>query len=213
MPAILPVQIRHSVSAMPHLLWVYGAFLVLSYACFSISHATHRLRTQQKLYLAHGLVLLLFLGFAVEIMILISSERSAKAVAQTAVPRIRESTQVVFYDTHLAGMAFYLRAERPIWLVTHGHKKRTFLGNYYAVDERRDLTTRWGDAIFDFEEFREKWRTAKQPLLIVVKEKNLQRFTRNVGEAPKRLNEIDEYLLVTRNKGDGVSSYRNGTPG
>jgi hypothetical protein len=171
------------------------------------------LRTQQRLYLAHGLVLLLFLGFAVEIMILVSSERSAKAVAQTAVPQIRESTQVVFYDTHLAGMAFYLRAERPIWLVTHSNKKRTFLGNYYAVDERRDLTTRWGDAIFDFEEFREKWRTAKQPLLIVVKEKNLQRFTRNVGEAPKRLNEIDEYLLVTRNEGDGVSSYRNGTPG
>ena len=212
LPGILPVQIRQSVSAMPHILWGYGAILVLSYAYFSMSDAKRRLRNQQQLYLAHGIVLLLFLGFAAEIMTLISSERSAKAVAAAAVPQIGESTQLVFYDTHVAGMGFYLRTERPIWLVTHGNKKRTFLGNYYTAGQRKDLTTRWGDTIFDFEEFREKWQTTKQPLLIVVKEKNLQRLTRNVGETPKRLSEIDEYLLVTRNEGDGLLSYRNGRP-
>jgi len=197
-PAILPTPIRQSVSSMPYSLWAHGTFLALSYACLSMSNAARRLKTQRQLYAVHGIIMLLFLGFAVEIMILISSDRSAKPVAETAIPQIRESTQLVFYETHLAGMAFYLRAERPIWLVTHGNKKRTFLGHYYEVDERKDLTTPWGDAIFDYEEFHEKWQTTTQPLLIVVKEKNLRRLAKNVGEAPRRLAAVDGYLLVTK---------------
>jgi hypothetical protein len=131
-------------------------------------------------------------------MFLVSHDRSAKAVAEKALSQIRESTQLVFYDTHLPGMPFYLQAERPIWLVTHGDKKRTFLGHYHDAAERKDLTTPWGDAIFDFEEFREKWQTAKRPFLIVVKHKNLRRLARDVGEEPRKLADIDGYALVTK---------------
>jgi 4-amino-4-deoxy-L-arabinose transferase-like glycosyltransferase len=197
-PPILPVPIRAGVSAMPQFFWFYGAFLVLSFAYLSVSSATRRLPTQPQLCLVHGFGMLLFLVFAVEIMFLVSHDRSARAVAEKVLSQIRESTQLVFYETHLAGMAFYLRAERPIWLVTHSDKKRTFLGHYYEAAERKDLTTRWGDAIFDYEEFREKWQTAKQPLLVVVKDKNLWRLARNVGEAPKKLAAVDGYALVTK---------------
>ena len=197
-PAISPPPIRPSISAMPHSLWAYGAFLVLSFAFLSMSHLTRRLQSQRQLYVVHGVVMLLFLGFAAEIMILISGDRSAKAVAEKTVPQIHESTQLVFYDTHLAGMAFYLRADRPIWLVTHGNKKRTFLGNYYTIATRKHMITPWGDAIFDYDEFREKWQSARQPLLIIVKEKNLSRLTENIGEAPKPLAAVDEYLLVAK---------------
>jgi 4-amino-4-deoxy-L-arabinose transferase-like glycosyltransferase len=197
-PAILPVPIRAGVRAMPQYFWLYGAFLALSFAYLSASRAARRLPTQRQLYAVQGVVMALFLGFVVEIMFLVSHDRSARAVAEKALSQIRESTQLVFYDTHLPGMPFYLHAERPIWLVTHGDKKRTFLGHYYAAAERKDLTTPWGDAIFDFEEFREKWQTAKQPLLVVVKEKNLSRLARNVGEVPKKLAAIDEYALVAK---------------
>jgi 4-amino-4-deoxy-L-arabinose transferase-like glycosyltransferase len=197
-PAILPVPIRAGVGAMPQFFWFYGAFLVLSFAYLSVSSATRRLPTQPQLYLVHGFGMLLFLVFAVEIMFLVSHDRSARAVAEKVLSQVRESTQLVFYETHLAGMAFYLRAERPIWLVTHSDKKRTFLGHYYDVADRKDLTTPWGDAIFDYEEFREKWQTAKQPLLVVVKDKNLSRLARNVGEAPKKLAAVDGYALVTK---------------
>jgi len=197
-PAILPVPIRAGVRAMPQYFWLYGAFLVLSFAYLSVSRAARRLPTQRQLYAVQGVVMALFLGFAVEIMFLVSHDRSARAVAEKALSQIRESTQLVFYDTHLPGMPFYLHAERPIWLVTHGDKKRTFLGHYYAAAERKDLTTPWGDAIFDFAEFREKWQTAEQPLLVVVKEKNLSRLARNIGEVPKKLAAIDEYALVAK---------------
>jgi 4-amino-4-deoxy-L-arabinose transferase-like glycosyltransferase len=197
-PAILPVPIRAGVSAMSQFFWSYGAFLMLSFAYLSVSKAARRLPTQPQLYLVHGFVMLVFLVFAVEIMFLVSHDRSARAVAEKALSQIRESTQLVFYETHLAGMAFYLRAERPIWLVTHSDKKRTFLGHYHEVAERKDLTTPWGDAIFDYEEFRKKWQTAKQPLLIVVKEKNLERLAREVGEMPQILAAVDGYALVAK---------------
>jgi 4-amino-4-deoxy-L-arabinose transferase-like glycosyltransferase len=196
-PAILPAPIRAGVSAISRVFWLYGAFLVLSLAYLSVTRAARRL-TQRQLYAVHGIVMALFLGFAVEIMFLVSHDRSARAVAEKALSQLRESTQLVFYDTNLPGMPFYLHAERPIWLVTHGDKKRTFLGNYHEIAERKDLTTPWGDAIFDFEEFREKWQTVKQPLLVVVKEKNLTRLARNVGDVPKKLAAIDEYALVTK---------------
>jgi 4-amino-4-deoxy-L-arabinose transferase-like glycosyltransferase len=197
-PAILPAPIRAGVSAMPQFFWLYGALLALSFAYLSVSRAMRRLSTQRHLYAVHGIVMALFLAFAVEIMFLVSHDRSARAVADKALSQIHGSTQLVFYDTHLPGMPFYLHVERPIWLVTHGDKKRTFLGHYYEAAERKSLTTPWGDAIFDFEEFREKWQTAKQPLLIVVKEKNLSRLARDVGEEPKKLADIDGYALVTQ---------------
>jgi hypothetical protein len=175
-----------------------GAFLVLGYSYLSMSNVTRRLESQRQLYVIHGVGMLLFLGFAAEVMILISGDRSAKAVAEKAVPRIYESTQVVFYDTYLAGVAFYLRADRPIWLVTHGDKKRTFLGNYYAIATRKHMITPWGDAIFDYDEFREKWHAARQPLLVVVKEQNLSRLTENIGTTPTPLAAVDEYLLVAK---------------
>ena len=73
-----------------------------------------------------------------------------------------------------------------------------FLGNYYKIAARKHLITPWGDAIFDYDEFREKWQTMKQPLLVVVKEKNLSRLAKDVGEEPRRLAAVDEYVLVTK---------------
>ena len=95
-------------------------------------------------------------------------------------------------DTHRNGpspntITFYLRTERPIWLVIHGNKKRTFLGNYYTIAARKHLITPWGDAIFDDEEFSEKWQTMKQPLLVVVKEKNLSRVAKDVGRGAAKV--------------------------
>jgi 4-amino-4-deoxy-L-arabinose transferase-like glycosyltransferase len=198
LPAILPGPIQSGISGMSQSLWVYGVFMALGLGYLAVSKTSRRLLTQRQLYIVHGLALLMFLGFAVEVVILVSSDRSAKAMAEKVAPQIRESTQLVFYETHLAGMPFYLRAERPIWLVIHGNKKRTFLGNYYTIATRKHLITPWGDAIFDYDEFREKWQTMKQPLLVVVKEKNLSRLAKDVGEEPRRLAAVDEYVLVTK---------------
>ena len=93
-------------------------------------------------------------------------------------------------------MPFYLHSERPIWLITHDSKKRTFLGNYHVIGKRRDPLTPWGKAIFNLDDFREQWKTRKQPLLVIVKEKNFDRLVETVGEALNPVATIDEYFLV-----------------
>jgi hypothetical protein len=66
------------------------------------------------------------------------------------------------------------------------------------MTDREEPTTHWGKALLDFEEFQEKWQTAKQPLLIILKEKNLRRLLEQVGESPQRIGAFDEYLVVMK---------------
>ena len=197
-PVILSDPIREGVSRMPHHLRACGAALVLVFLYFALSNNQARSKTHGQLFLTHAAGLALFFAFSVEVMVLIAPDRSAKLVAEKAMPLISPATQLVFYETHLAGMPFYLRSERPIWLVTHENKKRTFLGNYYVSAKITNPTSRWGDAIFEYDEFRDKWQSTKQPLLVIVKEKNLRRLVETVGESPKILAAVDEYLLVTK---------------
>jgi hypothetical protein len=133
-----------------------------------------------------------------KMMILVSPERSAKAIAEAALSLQTPETHVVQYDTYLAGLAFYLRSERPVWLITRDGKERTLLGNYYAIGKRENPMTSWGQSIFHLEEFHEYWRSANHPLLIIVKDKNLPRFSKSLGESPVKLAAEDEYLLVAK---------------
>jgi hypothetical protein len=130
--------------------------------------------------------------------VLISPARSAKDIALKALPFLSPTTQVVSYDTYAEALPFYLGAEKPLWMVTHNNKKRTFLGNFYAITGQPEPITRWGKALLDFDEFRAIWQSSDVPLLILVKEKNLHGLERRVGTALHRVAEDDEYLIVTR---------------
>jgi hypothetical protein len=195
LPAILPRQIRSAVIGMPYLVWSYAAVSVALLGYLAKAKTT---ASQSRLYIWQSVGLCVFLLFIVQMMIRISPNRSAKSLAEAIRPRLTNTTQVVLYDTYLAGTPFYLQSERPVWLVTYGRKKRTFLGNYYAIGKRADPLTPWGKAIIDFEEFKTIWQTAKQPLLIIVKEKNLSRLEKEVGESLARLAAADDYLVVAK---------------
>ncbi|MGE5220500.1 MAG: glycosyltransferase family 39 protein [Chloroflexota bacterium] len=197
-PMILVRQIRDTVDSMASLVWVYAAVSVAVLVYLITAKHTGEADRQRSLYWVQSLGLCCLLVFVVEMEIAVAPDRSAKAIASAARRYVAPATQVVFYDTYLAGTAFYLRTEQPIWLITNGKKKRTFLGNYYALGKRADPVTRWGQAMLDFNEFRNRWKSAKQPLLIIVKEKNLSRLEENVGESLRRLAAADEYLVVAK---------------
>jgi hypothetical protein len=140
--------------------------------------------------------MVLFLIFAVQLMIAISSVRSAKGLAEKAVSVITPTTQLVFYETYLAGMPYYLRSEKPIWMVTHSRKRKTFLGNYYALANRDEPVTRWGEALLDYDQFSQRWRSVQQPMVIFLKEKNQFRLEQEVGAAAKRVGAFDDYIVL-----------------
>lgn len=196
-PAILSKHIRSAVVDMDFFVWTYAAVSAALLA-YLLRRRTTPPASQSRLYILQCLGLGVFIAFVVEMMVLVSPNRSAKPIAELLKPRLSAATQVVLYDTYLTGIPFYLRSARPVWIITHGRKKRTFLGNYYAVGKQADPVTPWGRALLDFEEFKRVWQTTRQPLLIVIKEKNLPRFIEDVGESPAQLAAVDEYLIVSK---------------
>lgn len=196
-PAILPNLIRQNVSHIAYFIWIYAAILGVVLASLSISKASGFWRTQPRAYLVFCLGTTLFLIIIVHMMVGASRRRSAKELAENMLPQITTATQVVIYDTRLAGMPFYLRAERPLWVITYARKQRTMLGNFYAKGARPEPTTRWGKAMFDFNEFPDRWKVTKTPLLIIIKEKNLPHLQDQLGLSPRRIKTVGEYVLLT----------------
>jgi hypothetical protein len=196
-PAILAPAIRATVAGNAHILWIYGV-LITAFLLFLLFQSHQRLLLMGQLYLAHSVSVLLFLLFIITMVVLAAPERSALPLATIVTARLTPATQIVFFDTYQAGMAFYLRTEKPLWVVTHANKKRTFLGNYYAIAGHPEPTPPGGKALLDFEEFQSRWKTATQPLLIIVKTKNLPHLEERVGKSLKQIGAIGEYLVMTK---------------
>ena len=196
-PGILAPQIRGRFSDMAYVLWLYAIVSLLILAYMARRRMSQDRMPQDVIYLAQVVGLAVFFVFLTEVMISTALDRSAKTTAMAVLSRLRAGEQVVFFETYMSGLPFYLDAKRPVWLITHGNKKRTFLGNYYAIGKRHNPVTPWGEAIFNLDKFGEQWKSRTQPFLVIVKDKNLQQLADTIGEAPKRLAQIDEYVLIS----------------
>ena len=195
-PMILPRTIANGISAMTPQIWLYGAVIMLMLILLSYWQAARQPPRQAQLFVVQAAAMIVFLAFVSQLMIATAPLRSAKALAEKTAALVLAETQVVFYDTYLSGMAFYLRAEKPLWVVTYSKKKRTFLGNFYALGKREELIGPRGKALLDFDEFRQQWETAKQPLVIFVKEKNRARLEAEIGAAPQRIATVNDYVVL-----------------
>jgi 4-amino-4-deoxy-L-arabinose transferase-like glycosyltransferase len=196
-PAILPEQLRYSLTPMAWSIFIYATICLVILIALRSRKATGLWKSQSKVFVVHGLGALFFLIVLTQMMITVSRDRSAEEIAHYVAASIDADTQVVFYDTYLSGMPFYLGAQRPVWIVTHANKKKTVLGNFYVATHRAWPDTRWGKAIFDFDEFREAWNKNDRPLLIIVKQKNLSRMEKEIEASPRKLAAIDEYVLLS----------------
>jgi hypothetical protein len=197
-PVIMPHAIRTGVVNMADHLWLYGALIVLVPLLLLFRRTSGKLPHQPLRFLTQAYSTILFLFFVAELMVAVAPFRSAKALAGKAATRIAPTTQLVFYDTYLAAMGFYLRTEQPIWVITHGKKKRTFLGNYYALSNRAEPVTRWGKSLLNFDEFARCWQSAQQPLLIFAKERNLAHLTEQIGATPTTVAGFNGYVVLAK---------------
>lgn len=196
-PGILAPQIRGRFSDMAYVLWLYAIVSLLILAYMARRRMSQDRMPQDVIYLAQVVGLAVFFVFLTEVMISTALDRSAKTTAMAVLSHLRAGEQVVFFETYMSGLPFYLDAKRPVWLITHGNKKRTFLGNYYAIGKRHNPVTPWGEAIFNLDKFGEQWKSRTRPFLVIVKDKNLPQLADTIGEAPKRLAQINEYVVVS----------------
>ena len=196
-PEILPAIARGRFDSIT-ILFCFSAAISLALVYLTSKRTLWATIDSRYAFLGQGAGLLIFVVTLAEMMVLIAPARSAKEIAVKALPFLSPTTQMVSYDTYAEGLPFYLKAEKPIWVVTHSNKKSTFLGNFYAITGQPEPTSPLGKGLLTFEEFRDIWHSSETPLVILVKEKNLRGLERLVGASPKRAAAYDEFLIVTR---------------
>jgi len=126
-PTILAHQIRERFSDMAFLLWLYATVSLVILGYMASRWITHDRVRQGPIYLAQVVGLSVFFMLLTEVMISAAPDRSAKQTAMAVLSHLRSGEQVALFETYMSGLPFYLRAERPVWLITHESKKRTFL--------------------------------------------------------------------------------------
>src|SRR6202008_4978592 len=116
-PGLLPNEIRLAVGQQAATVAVYGAIICAVYGTYLLGKSKGMWRDGGPAYLCTCIGIALFLLLSGQIAKAASFHRLAKALATETAPFIAREDQIVFYGTYLEEMPFYLRIERPIWLV------------------------------------------------------------------------------------------------
>jgi 4-amino-4-deoxy-L-arabinose transferase-like glycosyltransferase len=140
--------------------------------------------------------LLLYVLLTEQTMEAVSVVRSSKMLAEKSASSMRSGTQIIVYDRYPASLPFYLRIERPIWVISSG-VKRSLMGSSYIAEKNPQPAAGQGQVVFSFEGFAEQWQKSIQPLVIFIKEKDLPTLNLRVGTSQKQLLSFDTFVLVT----------------
>jgi hypothetical protein len=154
-------------------------------------------RNQRAAYLCSCGGIGVFFLLVGQFMVTASSTRSAKALAEAAVPFITPDSQIAVYDTHITGLIFYLRLDRPIWSVS-SLRKTTLMGSPYVSIHQPNPAPGHEKILFRFDGFVDAWNKTKRPILVFAKEKTIPRFESQLGEGTKELVRVDEHVLVSK---------------
>jgi hypothetical protein len=195
-PSLLADQIRATVTQNVALLVMYGAIIFLVFAVFVVGDLVSVWRNRGAAYVCTAVGLALLLVLSGRIIAAASFHRASKSLSEAVAPLINPGDRIVFYNTYIEGMPFYLRSDKPVWLV-QAREKEDVMGSYYVGERRPAPAPGYGSVLFTFEEFAEQWKKDELLLKVFVKEKTLPKLHSDVGRPPKILMKFDEYLLVT----------------
>src|SRR5207237_10847769 len=124
-----------------------------------------------------------------------SVRRAGEPIAWVTAASIDRPDRLVFYDTYIEGLPFYLRIDKPIWLV-QSPEKGNIMGSFYVAEKRPAPAAGYGQVLFTFDEFADQRGKNELPLRIFLKEKNLPRPTKEVRAGPHMLMSFDKFILV-----------------
>ena len=195
-PNLLPSHISAAVTQKVHLVALYGIVSLLVFAVFAAGDLRKVWRDQGAAYACTAIGLAFFWVLVGQIMTVASFHRASKSLAEESAPLISSEDRIVFYDTYVEGMPYYLCIDKPIWLV-QAREKGDVMGSYYVAERHPAPAAGYGQVLFTFEEFAEQWKKNAGPLKVFLKEKNLAKLSGEIGTSPKLLMRFNEYLLVT----------------
>ena len=196
-PHLLPTPVRDNVSANLISIGFSAALMTFILGAFAYAHWKALGRSQLAAYLCLCSGMILFLWLVGQFMATVASSRSAKTLAHSAAPFITHESQVAIYDTYLTGLIFYLRRDRPIWVVGSPGKK-TWMGSPY-VSRHFPAPAPGNDKILvDVAELADAWKKGTPPVLVFAKAHNIPRFRSQLGDNTKELVKVGEYVLVSK---------------
>jgi hypothetical protein len=189
-----PVRITARRAAGP--LWIFGAGIALADIVLILA-ARKKIDPPEPrfVYLSYCAALAMFLLLTTRVFVTESQIRSSKTLAASSAPFIRDG-QLVFYDSYLTGMPFYVGRDRPIWIVWSG-ARRIIMQNIYVAQKRPRPVAGYGEVLFTFDQFRDKWRDSRQKLFVLVEERTLPKLADKMGSPPKVLSKVNNFLLVS----------------
>lgn len=71
------------------------------------------------------------------------------------------------------------------------------MGSSYIAEKNPQPAAGQGQVVFSSEGFAEQWQKSIQPLVILIKEKDLPTLNLRVGTSQKQLLSFDTFVLVT----------------
>jgi hypothetical protein len=111
-------------------------------------------------------------------------------------PLIQPGDQVVVYNDYLSSLPFYLRSEKPLWVVVP-EKSNVIMGSHYMADKKPRPSRGSGEAVLSFDKFAAVWEYAPARLIVFVQDKKLPKLVANIGREPKRLLTVGDIAVVT----------------
>ena len=194
---LLPLPIRDVVDQNFLFVGLTALALILTYIGFGCVYRRKHRQSQSAAYLCTTVVMALFFLLVSCLMITVSFERSAKALARSAAPFIQHDSRIFVYDTYINGLLFYLGLDRPI-LIVSSPIKSTVMGSPYVSMHRPRATPRYGQILFNFDEFLTAWRETQHLPLVFAKAKNVPRLEGQLGGPTKELARAGEHVLLSR---------------
>jgi 4-amino-4-deoxy-L-arabinose transferase-like glycosyltransferase len=196
-PSLLHKEIRETITQLSMFQRSVNIFLLLVLAGLAFCAGRNLWREQRIVYLCHCFGMALLLWFVGQTFAAASHTRSAKTLAQQASPFIGPQSQLASYDSYMNGLPFYLRVERPIWVVWSGQNK-IVMQNIYVAQKQPPPAQGFGQVLFTFEEFAKEWPGAKPPLLVFVRQQRLNLLRNHLGDTTQVLISVGNYSLVTK---------------
>lgn len=194
---LLPTEIQVTVSENLIFMGLSALLIVLIFGGYAYANSRGYCSSQIASYICTGVVMAVFFLLVGRLMVTASVGRSAKALAQGTARFITHDSQMAIYDTYMPGLIFYLRLDRPIWIVA-SPGKTTLMGSPYVSTHRPDPAPGHGKILFNFAEFSDAWKKANPPLLVFAKAKTLLRLESQLAEGTKKLAGVDEFVLVSK---------------
>lgn len=192
-PRLVAAEIRDGITANAALIIAATFLLLLIGVTPWFGRLQESWRSHSLPFFSTAVGMAIFVVLMTQVIASASFNRLSKPLAQAAAAHFRG--QLVFYDTYLESLPFYLRIERPAWLVQAPQRTSIMASNYLAA-RRPPPAAGYGPVLLSFEEFAERWKRDKAGLLVLVRERNLPRLIQEIGSVPTEVARFAEYRVI-----------------